>query len=1378
MKHFIRITALFLVLVMAAPMTLNAGAASATGSVGEELTLPAALKAVEAEAFAGDTSLTVVNIPDGCTYIGAYAFYGCRNLERVTIPDSVRHIGVGAFAGCDRLTICCTKGSETEDYANLHGLHCENSGFIENGSYQGLTWRLTAEGELVIDGRGAVPGYNSEASGAIAPPWHAHLKDISSVWIGEGVTALNDYAFSGYSFTQIHLPKSLTRVGENAFYEASVSEVSLPDSVTDLGEAAFAHSSVRRVRLSAGMKTIPEHCFEANWDRFFGYGSSLTEVILPEGIEEIGADAFNGCVQLTDIDLPDSLRVVGDRAFESCEKLKDLELPEGLKTIGEDALYCTSIEEIELPDSIETIGRSALLGLKAVSLLGNDPSFDGCCQSHAPRHSGINMPPYNNTSLESVEIGEGCNEVSEYAFSRCTNLRRVSIADTVQTICRNAFMNCVALASLDLPDSVTTIGASAFSGCTGLQDISIPESVTSIDETAFSGCESVTIHTTRGSAAAQLAAAKGYETKYDIGQSVYYTGSGDTIYYKGHTYKYVSTPMTWNAARDWCEAQGGHLVTINSEAEQNTIFRWLSDQIHFGAIWMGLIRPFERWITGEKVTYTNWGRNEPDNYSDGQDCTTLCGEFSSGPSFELWPSAWDDWAHADRETLAFVCEIESLPSMANEENVATIDRWNSRIGTISVSRNAFATKVVGSVAGTPWTSKSINKDPAVALGVPDFVEGRAGDYCLGKYGTLTLEFDVCVRDGEGADLYIFEVGGDVEDVLVEVSDDLETWHDVGQTSGVDGRIDLYNNVQTQSGAYKYVRLTDLGEYPAGSTPGADIDAVGLLNWVATPRDVYSDAQFSLQEDIAEDPTPQKTGTKTYKTLELSGKNLQGLNELNGWHDIVVEGDMILKESAELSLENTSLTVGGRLTVKDGSKLILKNGATVTAKNVDVGEQNYIWVFWQLAPCQMSLSSGAVLTVENMLNVKSSGKIAMDGGKIETDVLNYDADESTGMPNGLIVVKDNCTLNGNFRASGNHVLQMDGTKLTVKGKGTTVGTLVINGLLEKQKWDFGVTREGLENVISVAKMVITDSALKTMVDLASDFVTNDMATVITDARQIKADAGNVDPWVVTCQTIGSANAVIWETVARSAMNKWVTEHTKKGYDKFDNAQNLFDNLSEAMSKDSSSFIVIHDSTTYQATVKSSLGGMNVGGIYAGNTNVDITKGGSTMKYVFSLSPQAQSMAAKKYVSLCQAAMYQELSDAMDKAAQDVPFIGTHVAKALKIYEKAVYEGFSFPQLVLGSLSQVSYFYLTQKFEKLGKYMKVFDKAVHQYQKVKKGVEDADKYWTDLKGAFKAAGDSDFGPMANLMQAGAKKGYAIVEKKVVACAMETIKEAFCP
>jgi hypothetical protein len=260
-----------------------------------------------------------------------------------------------------------------------------------------------------------------------------------------------------------------------------------------LGEAAFAHSSVRRVRLSAGMKTIPEHCFEARWTQFW-YETSLTEVILPEGIEEIGADAFNGCIYLADIDLPDSLRVIGDRAFDSCKKLKDLRLPEGVRTIGEDALYGTSIDEIELVNSVEMVGRSALLGLKSVTLLGNNLVYGDCFKAHAPRHTGVVELRYYNTSLESVEIGEGCTEIPEYAFSQCTNLKRVSIADTVRTICQHAFMNCSALASLVLPDSVTTIGAYAFTNCTGLKDISIPESVTSIDETAFTGCESVTIH--------------------------------------------------------------------------------------------------------------------------------------------------------------------------------------------------------------------------------------------------------------------------------------------------------------------------------------------------------------------------------------------------------------------------------------------------------------------------------------------------------------------------------------------------------------------------------------------------------------------------------------------------------------------------------------------------------------------------------------------------------------------------------------------------------------------------------------------------------------------------------------------------------------------
>ena len=92
-------------------------------TVGEPdvLRLPAALKTIEAEAFARDASLWSVVIPAGCTAIGDRAFAYCANLSDITIPASVRAISASAFEGCGDVTFHCPAGSVAENYARSYG---------------------------------------------------------------------------------------------------------------------------------------------------------------------------------------------------------------------------------------------------------------------------------------------------------------------------------------------------------------------------------------------------------------------------------------------------------------------------------------------------------------------------------------------------------------------------------------------------------------------------------------------------------------------------------------------------------------------------------------------------------------------------------------------------------------------------------------------------------------------------------------------------------------------------------------------------------------------------------------------------------------------------------------------------------------------------------------------------------------------------------------------------------------------------------------------------------------------------------------------------------------------------------------------------------
>ena len=93
------------------------------GGNGSGLKLPAFLKEIGEEAFAGCSEESVI-VPDGCETIGARAFADSANLRTITIPASVTSIAADAFDGCTDLTIRTPKGSYASRYAAAHGFGC------------------------------------------------------------------------------------------------------------------------------------------------------------------------------------------------------------------------------------------------------------------------------------------------------------------------------------------------------------------------------------------------------------------------------------------------------------------------------------------------------------------------------------------------------------------------------------------------------------------------------------------------------------------------------------------------------------------------------------------------------------------------------------------------------------------------------------------------------------------------------------------------------------------------------------------------------------------------------------------------------------------------------------------------------------------------------------------------------------------------------------------------------------------------------------------------------------------------------------------------------------------------------------------------------
>lgn len=123
----------------------------------------------------------------------------------------------------------------------------------------------------------------------------------------------------------------------------------------------------------------------------------------------------------------------------------------------------------------------------------------------------------------------------------------------------------------------------------------------------------------------------------------------DKIEYNGHEYKLITEAKSWSDAKIDCEIQGGHLVTITSQGE-NDFVKNLADS---NRIWLGLTDEANegnwKWITDEALSYTNWYPGEPNDYSIGEDYVEM---YTDGRWNDIGPPAFPSI------TRHYVCEWE------------------------------------------------------------------------------------------------------------------------------------------------------------------------------------------------------------------------------------------------------------------------------------------------------------------------------------------------------------------------------------------------------------------------------------------------------------------------------------------------------------------------------------------------------------------------------------------------------------------------------------------------------------------------------------------------------------------------------------------------
>lgn len=411
-----------------------------------DVSLPADLTVIEAEAFLNDFNLTgTLSIPRGVTSIGRSAFEG-TGITGLVIPETVTAINSRAFANCTSLTgtvfvpetvtYLAEDAFDGTDVTVVYGEEDITTDTDIPGSDDDIVITMTdlPAGILheMTPAGCVITGYTGKPDAVLSIPEAIN---------GVPVVAIGDYAFQDcYELTgSVVLPDTVTRVGNGAFFGCSALDGTLviPGSVTSIGDFAFFEC----LSLTGGLT-------------------------LPASVDSVGESAFAFCEGMTGtLSLPANV-TLGARCFQGAGFTGSITIPATM-----------------------TLGANAFTGT-ALSITWEKPSFTYEQVATIVTITGYNGPTNAGLTIP-TRLGTGLvTGIAAEAFADAGLQGTLIIPASVVYIGDSAFRSNPGITGITFAKGLSTIDAYAFADCTGLTGtITLPSTVTALDETAFSGCD-------------------------------------------------------------------------------------------------------------------------------------------------------------------------------------------------------------------------------------------------------------------------------------------------------------------------------------------------------------------------------------------------------------------------------------------------------------------------------------------------------------------------------------------------------------------------------------------------------------------------------------------------------------------------------------------------------------------------------------------------------------------------------------------------------------------------------------------------------------------------------------------------------------------------
>lgn len=296
---------------------------------------------------------TEYKMPNTVTRIESGAFGYAKSLTNITLSNNLQTLGEDVFDLCEML-----------QYNIYNGLKYLGS---EDNPYYAVVGYTSKE---IVDSLSIHPDTKMILQRALSGISH-----VEEFILPSGLLYIGSMSFSSCSnLKSINIPNSVKVIDDYAFYWCvKLESICLPASLQLFDPNIF--SSCLNLKLitvdpnNQNFKSIDNVLYSKDGKTLYYYPSWLTQstFTVPKHVEKIAERAFYDCC-LTEIVLPDGLLEIGDMAFYNCNGLSQIILPKTLKHIGDEVFSRTSLKSIVIPSSVLTMGNYVFNGCYDITI--------------------------------------------------------------------------------------------------------------------------------------------------------------------------------------------------------------------------------------------------------------------------------------------------------------------------------------------------------------------------------------------------------------------------------------------------------------------------------------------------------------------------------------------------------------------------------------------------------------------------------------------------------------------------------------------------------------------------------------------------------------------------------------------------------------------------------------------------------------------------------------------------------------------------------------------------------------------------------------------------------------------------------------------------